>query len=205
MNPTELLRRYADGERDFRGTNLRAANLCNVNLRGVNLCRVNLRSVYLSETNLRGANMRGVSLCWANLSGADLRGADLDGANLYETHLQGTNLQGADLSSTCLDPMTAPNAQVAGFEEIDGGWCLGYRTKNSPYMRANLYVVGEYREAPVFSTSGTECHPGIFVLPTIKEAWVWGNDIVSVIFRPWECHKAGSKWRVRWLIVWSDL
>ena len=245
MNSTELLRRYADGERDFcdasmfranlrrvdfckadfhgldlreaslfmanlpgvdlRKTDLRRANMCLANLREANLVGADLRWVDLCGANLRGAKLRGVDLYGADLDGVDLRDTDLSEANLHGTNLCGANLNGADLTSTCLDPMVAPNAQVEDFEEIDGGWCSGYRTKNSPYMSANLYVVGEYREARIFSTADDACHPGIYVAPTTSKARLHGDDIVSVIFRPWECHKAGRKWRVRWLIVWSDL
>ena len=52
MNATELIQKYASGERDFRG-----ACLC-------------------------GADLFGANLFGADLRGADLRGADLGGANL---------------------------------------------------------------------------------------------------------------------------
>ena len=122
-----------------------------------------------------------------------------------DADLSGADLSGADLRGTCLDPMVPPNCGTSDFETIDGEqWCVGYRTQNSPHMEGDGYQVGELYEAPIFSTADTECHPGIFVLPTVKSAQKWGPEIVKVIFRPWECHRAGDKWRVRRLIVWSD-
>ncbi len=57
MKASELIQRYNNGERFFRGA-------------------------YLRRADLRGANLRG-----ANLFGADLRGANLSGANLSEAYL----------------------------------------------------------------------------------------------------------------------
>jgi hypothetical protein len=122
-------------------------------------------------------------------------------------HLRGADLSGAEISGTCLDPTEAPNGNCDGFSIIDGGqWAIGYRTKNSPHMtNQSPYDVGQLREAPIFSTDDTECHPGLFVCPTIGEAKRWGDTIVRVIFRPWECHRAGNKHRVTWFIVWEDV
>jgi hypothetical protein len=100
--------------------------------------------------------------------------------------------------------MASPNCDVSNFEKM-GDWCIGYRTKNSPQLGGDSYIIGDLREAPYFSVSKTECHPGIFVLPTKERALKWGTKIVKVIFREWECHRAGDKWRVRWLIVWEDV
>jgi hypothetical protein len=72
-------------------------------------------------------------------------------------------------------------------------------------MNGPAYEVGELRESPYFSTAPTECHPGLYVCPTMSRALEWGDQIMKVIFRPWECHKAGDKYRVRWLIVWEDI
>ncbi|NET53895.1 MAG: pentapeptide repeat-containing protein, partial [Merismopedia sp. SIO2A8] len=43
MEVNEILRRYAAGERDFRGLELREAELINANLQGVNLSQADLR------------------------------------------------------------------------------------------------------------------------------------------------------------------
>jgi hypothetical protein len=215
MQPSELMDRYAAGERDFRRANLWGADLSGANLRGADLREANLRLAYLREANLSGANLWGANLWGANLRGADLTGADLwraylweadlNEANLTGANLRGADLTGADLGGTVLDSMAAPNGNCEDFHMDGGRWAIGYRTKNSPHLGGDGYTVGELVEAPYFSTCSTECHPGIFVLPTIRESLEWGEEIVRVIFRPWECHRAGSKWRVRWLIVWEEV
>ena len=192
----ELRARHAAGERDFRGADLFGANLFGANLRGA---------------DLRGANLVGAYLCDADLRGANLRGANLRRAYLRRAYLRDADLRDADLRDTCLDPLAPPNGNCDAFTDLEPGWKVGYRTKNSPYMDGPQYIVGELREAPVFSTAPTDCHPGIFVCPTIDAVHQWLHSqkfmacpVVSVIFRPWECHRAGDKYRVRWCIVWED-
>ena len=112
MTRNDLLKRYAAGERDFHGADLRwadlrradlcwadlrCANLRGANLRGANLRWADLRGASLSEANLRGAdlyeaNLREASLCCANLRGANLRGANLREADLGEADLRGADL-----------------------------------------------------------------------------------------------------------------
>lgn len=196
---------------NLRGANLRYANLRYANLRGADLQDANLQDANLQDADLWGADLRYADLEDANLRGANLRyvnlqDADLRGANLRRANLRDANLRGAKLRNTCLDPTDTPNGVCTDFELIDNGqWAIGYRTKNSPILNSPNYKVGELREAPYFSTSSTECHPGIYVCPTIQRARDFGNSIVKVIFRPWEVHKAGNKYRVPWLIVWEDL
>ena len=43
----ELCQRYREGERDFRGINLRESDLTNIALPGVNFCRADLRQARL--------------------------------------------------------------------------------------------------------------------------------------------------------------
>ena len=137
----------------------------------------------------------------ADLSGANLRGADLSGANLSEADLRGANLRGADLrgaylSETCLDPTNSPNGQVTGYEP-DGDYLIGYRTQDSPYLGGNGYQPGQTYKAPYFSTSDTDCHPGLYSFPTLKAARQEHPD--KVYIRVWvkaeETHQAGRKWR----------
>ncbi len=67
MEATELLDRYAHGERDFCGALLRGADLSEANL---------------TAARFRDADFSGACLCGADLSRADLSGALLGGANL---------------------------------------------------------------------------------------------------------------------------
>ncbi|MEB3355238.1 MAG: pentapeptide repeat-containing protein [Synechococcales bacterium] len=60
MNSQTLLTRYAQGERDFSGANLRGCNFRGQNLSGINL----------SGADIRGANFAGATLTGANFSRA---------------------------------------------------------------------------------------------------------------------------------------
>lgn len=84
MTREELLRRYAAGERDFRGADLRGANL-----RGADLRDANLRWADLTDADLRGADLTDADLRRANLRRANLRGADLRWADLSNAYLTG--------------------------------------------------------------------------------------------------------------------
>lgn len=128
MDAQELLCRYAAGERNFTGVNLRGISLrqkclvdinlsnanpsslsssilINANLSGANLSGIELVGTNFINANLRGANLRNAVLAGADLTGADLTGADLTGAKLsyYDrwsnARLIGTNLTDADLTS----------------------------------------------------------------------------------------------------------
>jgi hypothetical protein len=127
MDVSELLKRYAAGERDFCsvvlsnadlseaslnganlfGANLSVANLSKASLKGANLSVANLSKAYLSEAYLFGANLGGTGL-----SGTDLSGADLRGASLFKAKLNKVNLSNADLS----------NANWAEAELTDINW-----------------------------------------------------------------------------------
>lgn len=87
MKVEELIKRYLAGERDFRGVDLRGADLS-----GVDLEWADLSGADLEWTNLEWAILRGTILERANLSGAFLRGADLEWANLRGAHLRGAHL-----------------------------------------------------------------------------------------------------------------
>ncbi len=144
MDVSELLERYAVGERDFSGLNLDNANLSGADLSGVNLCQADLSSANLCEADLShvilfGVNLNGANLCNANLcnatlmeanlceadlSGADLSIANLMGANLWEADLSGAyltfaNLTFADLNGANLTKADLTNANLNG-ANLDG-------------------------------------------------------------------------------------
>ncbi|HEY9695852.1 MAG TPA: pentapeptide repeat-containing protein [Trichocoleus sp.] len=77
MKASEVLSRYATGERNFRHINLRGANLDGINLESANLT-------------------------WADLSGATLHRAKLKNANLLEALALHTDFTGATLTGACL-------------------------------------------------------------------------------------------------------
>jgi hypothetical protein len=78
----ELLRRYATGERDFSGIDLRRADLSEADLRGINLSGADLSGADLRESNLRFANFQGANLEGAYLAKAFIADCDWRGANV---------------------------------------------------------------------------------------------------------------------------
>lgn len=121
MNTEELLRRYAAGERDFSGIDLRSdsyagrPNLKTVDLREIILRGADLLSVELSgasliqailiKADLRNAILTGANLTGAILSEADLRQANLEDINLTRAILRETDLFQANLSRAILAPI----------------------------------------------------------------------------------------------------
>ena len=114
MQASELLRRYAAGERDFRFADLR-----NVSLRWAWLLEVNLDNANLEGVTFAGASMMAASLRWANLTRADLtrtdlRYADLSNATLRDAFLCDTDLGGAKTDYTI--DLTRAYVSYAGLE-----------------------------------------------------------------------------------------
>jgi len=94
MDGEELLKKYANGERDFTGI-----VLCEVNLNRANLPQANFSRAILSLTNLSGANMSEVDLSQAKLNVARLSSTNLAGAKLNGAILNVANMIRADLSN----------------------------------------------------------------------------------------------------------
>jgi len=105
-----------------------------------------------------------------------------------------------------LDPERAPNGDVRHFERDGDDHVLGYRTANSPVIRGGGYETGKTYTAPVFSTcSVTDCHPGLFLCPTIESAQENGKDIIKVRALAKDVHKTPSKWRCREFTVLEEV
>lgn len=123
----ELLKWYAEGERDFQdallfranlaraklvfanlsGANLERAKLIGANLAGAqfiqaNLARTNLERTKLIEANLERANLERASLVGAVVEGANLAGVNLERANLAGAKLALVNFAGANLAGANL-------------------------------------------------------------------------------------------------------
>ena len=152
---------------------------------GANLSGMDLSKTDLSGAKLYGANLYGANLSWANLSGAKLYGANLSWANL---------------SGSCLDHEAAANADVYGFAR-DGELVIGYRTRNTKQI--GRYVDGRTYSADFFSVSETECHPGLYLWPTMALAIEYepNQEIIKVLAPAAHTHHAGEKWRTRWFTV----
>jgi hypothetical protein len=165
---------------NLRGADLRDAVLCGADLRGADLC----------DADLCDADLCGTGLCGANLRRADLRGADLCGANLREANLRGT----------CLDPNNTPNGADDSFVR-DDEYVIGYRTEKAGHI--DQYRVGRFYSADWFSTADTECHPGLYLWPTLDAAYGYSGSVpmIRVRTRPECVHKAGTKYRCQWFEV----
>lgn len=117
LSATQLLERFASGEKRFRQVQLKK-----INLQKANLAQIDLREADLSYANLREAD----------LSGADLRDACLEGADLYKANLSRANLQGARLAKT--------NFKEANLQRVslEGAFLEGAFLTKAMLGRANL-------------------------------------------------------------------
>jgi very-short-patch-repair endonuclease len=119
MDASELLKRYAAGEREFPDVEIKPVNWIRANLSEANLSDANLSDANLSYANLIGANLSYVNLSGADLSDADLSGADLSyadlsGADLDCANLSGANLSGANLTRAYLNEASLSGADLTG-------------------------------------------------------------------------------------------
>jgi hypothetical protein len=108
MDGPTLLRRYAQGKRDFSWADLAGVNLAQAQLSGITLSRANL-----SGATLVGANLSEANLTKANLAGANLRGAILTGATLRRADLSTAQLDLAQLQQVDYYGAVLPPALVA--------------------------------------------------------------------------------------------
>jgi hypothetical protein len=109
---------------NFRGTDLRGADLISTHLEGADFMRAHLEGAILVEAHLEGANfmeahLEGASLRDAHLERASLIEAHLGGARLEEAHLEGArftgaHLEGADLRKTGRMASFHPQATLDG-------------------------------------------------------------------------------------------
>lgn len=114
----ELLARYADGERDFRGIELIQSEGvpqdCMIDLEGAILRDINLRGAYWRQAFLTGADLTGADLFGVSLERAWLKHAIIRDANLYSANLSWCDLTEADLKGTNLAQMNATRALFCG-------------------------------------------------------------------------------------------
>lgn len=104
MDGPTLLRRYAQGKRDFSWADLAGVNLAQAQLSGIDLSRANLSGATLVGANLSEANLTKAKLAGANLSGATLTGATLRRADLTSAQLNLAQLQQVDHYGAVLPP-----------------------------------------------------------------------------------------------------
>ena len=154
-----------------------------------------------NRADLRDAKLRYADLRYADLRSANLQYANLQYADLRDAELRDTNLRDADLRGTCMDYEATPNADCREFNREAGGYVIGYRTRKAGHI--DQYRDGRFYSADWFSVSDTECHPGLYLWPTLAKAIDWSPDseIIQVRTKAVDVHRAGSKWRCRWFEV----
>ncbi|WP_413162395.1 Rid family detoxifying hydrolase [Capilliphycus salinus ALCB114379] len=126
MDAKELLEKYAQGERDFQG----------VELKGVNLNGANLSEINLKDADLTGAKLDGVNLTYAVLKNANLSASDLDKAKLMNANLESANLSQAYLRNT---DFTGACLNEANFSQAD------FSNHKVNFQDAELYKVKLYK------------------------------------------------------------
>ncbi len=93
------------------------------------------------------------------------------------------DLRDAKLRGTCLSPHANPNGDAIEFNR-EGQFVVGYRTRRTA-GDWQTYRDGKEYAADVFSTcEHTECHPGLYLWPTLEMAKSWSNgEIIKVLTR----------------------
>lgn len=136
ITPSDLLRRYSVGERNFAGVSFfvntkPGTMLCEVDLSNIILSGAYLSDISMQETDLSNAKMVGTYLVDSRLYMSDLSGADLTGANLTRAYLGSANLRkanltganltgailvGADMTDVCLEAANLSQVDLSGIK-----------------------------------------------------------------------------------------
>jgi hypothetical protein len=121
MDASELLERYAAGERNFIGADLSGADLSDAKLSDVDLTGAILKNASLRNADLSNAvlvaNLTNADLSNANLSGATLS-SNLTDANLTDANLSNAKLVGSKFFGAKLHRANLTNADLMGADLI---------------------------------------------------------------------------------------
>jgi len=147
QSASELLKRYAAGERGFvyaslrnanlSGANLHGADLRNTNLIGATLNAATLIDAHLGRADLTAATLRDADLSRATLRDADLIDTTLIGATLIDANLREATLIGADLSDATLRGADLRGALLIG-ANLSGADLTGADLSGALLIGANL-------------------------------------------------------------------
>lgn len=114
MQAEEILKKYADGERNFSGVNITEVNLSRANLTGIDFSDATLSIANLTGAKLSEANLTGAKLNVAKMSGANFSHAKFNGAILNVANLVRANLKGAELIQAALIRAELIRAEMTG-------------------------------------------------------------------------------------------
>jgi hypothetical protein len=134
MTAEELLERYAAGERDFSGADLRhTADLTAMDLQGVVF-----RNARLGHQDLRFINFTKADLSGARMAECDLTGANLTGANLSQVDLSQSNLSEAKLAGSILREATLGEVDFTSADLTSADLTNAKNLRQANFFRANL-------------------------------------------------------------------
>ena len=143
MDGKELLQRYADGERDFSGVDLREASirgkrgsdpiLKDAIFKGGDLSQAQGYHIDFSGTDFSNACLEGTNIKYANLRRANLSGANLKSNNLAETDLSCADLSGANISNSNLTDANLLGANLSGIIQEGTLFCNTTMSDESIY------------------------------------------------------------------------
>jgi uncharacterized protein YjbI with pentapeptide repeats len=111
LTAAEILRRYAEGERDFSHCDIRDGE----SFRGASLPGANFSSAYVSDADFEGADLRGADFSGANVKTSVFRGADLTDVSFADAAICS-----ADFSNSILDRTLFVGAAWYGYRLKEG-------------------------------------------------------------------------------------
>lgn len=116
---SELLERYATGERIFALSSLAGADLKGAQLDGIVLAGSDLNGACLDDASLAETNLIGAQFIEASLKRATITPAALGGADLFRADLEEANLQSAQCRDACLvgTNLSRANLVKTGFDD----------------------------------------------------------------------------------------
>jgi uncharacterized protein YjbI with pentapeptide repeats len=94
MDANQIIKRYANGERNFRSQDLKNLSFIQTDLSGADFTGADLSGADLSNSDLNRANFNWTILKGTNLSGANLRGAKMPDGRTHNDYLESANYLG---------------------------------------------------------------------------------------------------------------
>jgi uncharacterized protein YjbI with pentapeptide repeats len=148
---------------NFRGVDLRRADLSNSKLIGAIFDNAKLQGAWLDHTDLTGASLAHANLSETDLSEALLHGADLDRAQITDALLDATQFQGANLFAAAFYGSSIMRTQFQGANLIDarliGVFLNAVSLEGADLRGARLYAATlkhSQLEAATFDNAGLQ-------------------------------------------------
>jgi uncharacterized protein YjbI with pentapeptide repeats len=139
ITTTELLERYAIGERNFAGIELLPPPGVSNDARS----GIDLDGAILRDINLRGADLSHASFTGADLTGADLFGAYLEWARLEGAIIKDANLRGANLRWSRLDRVNFDGTELV---HVNAASAI-FRGAYVPYISYSILAQADFKGA----------------------------------------------------------